>query len=285
MISGNPTHRSAIVAWQWMTSYCPATQLPSPHILAAATPRNGGTRSASDTPPNTVLEQFRDEAHLSTFRSMQANVLQSFPTTFTTKHLQSFSYIAWVDLDDLKEWFRQQADLNHLLDPTISEAILLTDDSHCGFHPMPMNVPPVGLNPRFPSGMDANFSDAMFMKNTHHDLNSGQNPSGVEILPGDYQLYRYKSTQVCMVGSTYVSTQIWCLVDCSNGNYNLLGEISLHNYIKKAGTRSPADFQCESNAPTPEGFCPELRSCCKIVTGDWSVTETVFSPTSSEILR
>jgi hypothetical protein len=38
-----------------------------------------------------VLEQFQDEAHPSTFYLMQANVLQLFPTNFTTKHPQWFS--------------------------------------------------------------------------------------------------------------------------------------------------------------------------------------------------
>jgi hypothetical protein len=52
---------------------------------------------------------------------MQADVWQSFPTNFRIKHLQLFSDTAWVNLDDLKEWLRQREDLNHLLDPTISE--------------------------------------------------------------------------------------------------------------------------------------------------------------------
>ncbi|KAJ7346148.1 hypothetical protein DFH08DRAFT_809984 [Mycena albidolilacea] len=92
--------------------------------------------------PNTVLEQFWDEAHSSTFHSMQTNVLQPFPTNFTTKHPQSLSDTAWVDPDDLKEWLRP-------------------NDSCCGFHPMPMNVPPVR--------MDANFGNAMF--GPYHPVN------------------------------------------------------------------------------------------------------------------
>ncbi|KAJ7883173.1 hypothetical protein B0H14DRAFT_2702312 [Mycena olivaceomarginata] len=81
--------------------------------------------------PDTVLEQFRDE---------------SFSTNFRAKHPQLFSDTAWVDIEDLKKWLRQRADLNHLLEPTISE----------------MAVRPVGLDPRLSSGMDANFGNASF---------------------------------------------------------------------------------------------------------------------------
>jgi hypothetical protein len=77
------------------------------HILAAAMLRNGGTRSALTRLPDTVLEQFRDEARPLTFHSMQADVLQSFPTNFRIKHPQLLSDAAWVDLDDLQEWLRQ----------------------------------------------------------------------------------------------------------------------------------------------------------------------------------
>ncbi|KAJ7925403.1 hypothetical protein B0H13DRAFT_2314617 [Mycena leptocephala] len=51
-----------------------------------------------------------------------------------------------VDIEDLNGWLRQRADLNHLLEPTISE----------------MAVRPVGLDPRLSSGMDANFGNASF---------------------------------------------------------------------------------------------------------------------------
>ncbi|KAJ7899190.1 hypothetical protein B0H14DRAFT_3424023 [Mycena olivaceomarginata] len=70
----------------------------------------------------------------------------SFSTNFRAKHPQLFSDTAWVDIEDLKKWLRQRADLNHLLEPTISE----------------MAVRPVGLDPRLSSGMDANFGNASF---------------------------------------------------------------------------------------------------------------------------
>jgi hypothetical protein len=50
-ISGNPTHRSAIVAWQWMLSLLIHYPASFSHILAVATPHNGRTRSDSDAPP------------------------------------------------------------------------------------------------------------------------------------------------------------------------------------------------------------------------------------------
>ncbi|KAJ7240034.1 hypothetical protein C8J57DRAFT_1562997 [Mycena rebaudengoi] len=56
--------------------------------------------------PNKVLEQFCDA---------------SFTAKFRAKNAQLFSDTAWVDLDDLQGWRRQQGDLDHLLDPTISE--------------------------------------------------------------------------------------------------------------------------------------------------------------------
>ncbi|KAJ6613715.1 hypothetical protein B0H10DRAFT_2436309 [Mycena sp. CBHHK59/15] len=81
--------------------------------------------------PDTVLEQFCDA---------------SFTTNFRTKNAQLFSNTAWVDLDDLQAWLRQRGDLDHLLDPTISER----------------NSPPVGLDPRSLYGMDGTFGDATF---------------------------------------------------------------------------------------------------------------------------
>jgi hypothetical protein len=57
---------------------------------------------------------------------MQADVPQSFTAKFRTKNTQLFSDTAWVDLDDLQGWLRQRGDLDHLLDPTISE--------RCGIH-------------------------------------------------------------------------------------------------------------------------------------------------------
>ncbi|KAJ7846694.1 hypothetical protein B0H14DRAFT_2583954 [Mycena olivaceomarginata] len=110
--------------------------------------------------PDTVLEHFRDEAHPSTFHSMQANVLELFLTNFTTKHPQSFSDTAWVNLDDLKEWLCQQADLNHLLHTAISPNDISSNAYEC---------PSVGLNPWSSSGMDANFGDAMFYP--YHPVN------------------------------------------------------------------------------------------------------------------
>ncbi|KAJ7239849.1 hypothetical protein C8J57DRAFT_1527894 [Mycena rebaudengoi] len=96
--------------------------------------------------PDTVLEQFCDAACPLTFYSMQADVPQSFTANFRTKNAQLFSDTAWVDLDDLQAWLRQRGDLDHLLDPTISER----------------NFPPVGLDPRSLYGMDGTFGDATF---------------------------------------------------------------------------------------------------------------------------
>ncbi|KAJ7221161.1 hypothetical protein C8J57DRAFT_1594070 [Mycena rebaudengoi] len=56
-----------------------------------------------------------------TFHSMQADVPQSLTTKSGTKNAQLFSDTAWVDLDDLQGWLCQR-DLDHLLDPTISES-------------------------------------------------------------------------------------------------------------------------------------------------------------------
>ncbi|KAJ7291907.1 hypothetical protein C8J57DRAFT_1492383 [Mycena rebaudengoi] len=55
--------------------------------------------------PDTVLEQFCDAL---------------FTANFRTKNAQLFSDTPWVDLDDLQAWLCQR-DLDHLLDPTISE--------------------------------------------------------------------------------------------------------------------------------------------------------------------
>ncbi|KAJ7241793.1 hypothetical protein C8J57DRAFT_1526589 [Mycena rebaudengoi] len=96
--------------------------------------------------PDTVLEQFCDAACPLTFYSIQADVPQSFTANFRTKNAQLFSDTAWVDLDDLQAWLRQRGDLDHLLDPTISER----------------NFPPVGLGPRSLYGMDGTFGDATF---------------------------------------------------------------------------------------------------------------------------
>ncbi|KAJ7210833.1 hypothetical protein GGX14DRAFT_565428 [Mycena pura] len=60
--------------------------------------------------PDRFLDQFRDA---------------SFTANFRTKNAQLFSDTTWVDLDDLRAWLRQRGDLDHLLDPTISERIFL----------------------------------------------------------------------------------------------------------------------------------------------------------------
>ncbi|KAJ6617263.1 hypothetical protein B0H10DRAFT_1948500 [Mycena sp. CBHHK59/15] len=95
--------------------------------------------------PDTVLEQFCDVARPLTFRSMQADVPQSFTTNFRTKNAKLFSDTTWVDLDDLQAWLRQCGDLDHLLDPTSER-----------------NFPLVGLDPRSLYGMDGTFGDATF---------------------------------------------------------------------------------------------------------------------------
>ncbi|KAJ7257790.1 hypothetical protein C8J57DRAFT_1234933 [Mycena rebaudengoi] len=75
---------------------------------------------------------------------MQADVPQSFTANFMTKNVQLFSDTAWVDLDDLQAWLCRRGDLDHLLDPTISER----------------NFPPVGLDPRSLYGMDGTFGES-----------------------------------------------------------------------------------------------------------------------------
>jgi hypothetical protein len=47
---------------------------------------------------------------------------------------------------------------------------------------------------------------------------------------------------------------------CYSENHKFFEIISLCDYIKKAGTPSPADSQCDSNAPTPESIRSKLRS-------------------------
>ncbi|KAJ7306256.1 hypothetical protein DFH08DRAFT_944850 [Mycena albidolilacea] len=120
----------------------------------------------------------------------------SFPTNFRTKHPQLFSDTAWVDIDDLKEWLRQRGDLNHILDPTISE----------------MNVRPVGLDPRLSSGMDANFGDASL--DLYHPVNiylprSATPSSGYSFnLYDEYQASNYSgpSSEVDYFGASDFST-------------------------------------------------------------------------------
>jgi hypothetical protein len=75
--------------------------------------------------PDTVLEHFCDVARPLTFNSMQADFPESFTANFRTENAQLFSDAAWVVLDDLQAWLRQQGDLDHLLDPTISERCVI----------------------------------------------------------------------------------------------------------------------------------------------------------------
>ncbi|KAJ7302748.1 hypothetical protein DFH08DRAFT_826347 [Mycena albidolilacea] len=141
--------------------------LPSSHILAVAMPRNSGTQGASDTPPDTVLEQFR-----------------SFPTNFRTKHPQLSSDTAWVD--DLKEWLHQREDLNHLLDPTISETLkLLGPVFQRLFRCLRFSVPASGLdlfnNNESERNLDWDPSLASFFDWVEATaLGSGSRPSSLE---------------------------------------------------------------------------------------------------------
>ncbi|KAJ6607632.1 hypothetical protein B0H10DRAFT_2305409 [Mycena sp. CBHHK59/15] len=79
---------------------------------------------------------------------------QSFTANFRTKNAQLFSDTSWVDLDDLRAWIRGRGDLDHLLDPPVSES----------------NFPPVvGLGPDSLYGMDGSVGNTTF--NTYPAVN------------------------------------------------------------------------------------------------------------------
>ncbi|KAJ6615325.1 hypothetical protein B0H10DRAFT_2220522 [Mycena sp. CBHHK59/15] len=95
-----------------------------------------------------------DVVYAFAYFSVSAGSALSFTANFRTKNAQLFSDTSWVDLDDLRAWIRGRGDLDHLLDPPVSES----------------NFPPVvGLGPDSLYGMDGSVGNTTF--NTYPAVN------------------------------------------------------------------------------------------------------------------